>query len=39
MSARICGIKRGGGFLFVVVPIAAMWLFEKLRRKDTEADI
>ncbi len=39
MSVKICGVRRAGGILGIVLPIAAMWVFEKLWRKDNEAEI
>ena len=39
MSAKICGVRRAEGILSIILPIAAMWVFEKLWRKDSEAEI
>ena len=39
MRAKICGVRRAGGILSIIFPIAAMWVFEKLWRKDDEAEI
>lgn len=39
MSAKICGVRRAEGILSIVFPIAVMLVFEKLWRKDTEAEI
>ncbi len=39
MSARISGTRRPEGILSTIFPIAVMLFFEKLWKKDTEAEI